>query len=132
MPAGPTPPNPNDLISSAAFSKMLDSLRQQFQHVLIDSPPVIGFADARTLSVMSDGVVLVFKHHSTTREAARLAVQMLAQSNSQILGSILTMVKKSRLGYGAYYGYYKYYDKYYKSYNDSTAELKTKRAIPRG
>jgi Mrp family chromosome partitioning ATPase len=54
---------------------------------------------------------------------------MLAQSNSQILGAILTMVKKDHLGYGAYY---RYYDKYYKSYNDSTEELKTKRAIPQG
>ena len=120
MPAGPTPPNPNDLISSAAFTKMLGILRQDFQHIVIDSPPIIGFADARTLSVISDGVVLVFKHHSTSREAARLAVQMLAQNNSQILGGILTMVRKDRLGYGAYYGYYKYYHKYYKSYNDST------------
>jgi len=129
IPAGPTPPNPNDLISAATFSKMLDSLRQEFQHIVIDSPPVIGFADARTLAVMSDGVVLAFKHCSTTREAARLAVKMLAQSNSQILGAILTMVKKDHLGYGAYY---RYYDKYYKSYNDSTEELKTKRAIPQG
>lgn len=99
---------------------MLGILRQDFQHIVIDSPPIIGFADARTLSVISDGVVLVFKHHSTSREAARLAVQMLAQNNSQILGGILTMVRKDRLGYGAYYGYYKYYHKYYKSYNDST------------
>ena len=129
LPAGPTPPNPNDLISSTAFTKMLGILRQDFQHIVIDSPPVIGFADARTLSVLSDGVVIVFKHHSTTREAARLAVQMLAQNNSQILGGILTMVEKDRLGYGAYHGYYKYYDKYYKSYNDSTEESKRKLGI---
>ena len=124
LPAGPTPPNPNDLLSSSAFSKMLAILRQNYRHIVIDSPPVIGFADARTLSVLSDGVVLVFKHHSTTREAARLAVQMLVQNNSQILGGILTMVRKDRMGYGAYYGYYKYYHKYYKSYGDSTEDKK--------
>jgi capsular exopolysaccharide synthesis family protein len=130
LPAGPTPPNPNDLLASEAFIRMLEILRKEYQHVVIDSPPVIGFADARTLSVRSDGVVLVFKHHSTTREAARLAVQMLSQSNSQILGGILTMVKKNRMGYGAYYGYYKYYHKYYKSYNDSTADEKNKPSEP--
>jgi capsular exopolysaccharide synthesis family protein len=131
MPAGPTPPNPNDLIASEGFSKMIDGLRQEFRHIIIDSPPVIGFADARMLSVRSDGVVLAFRHNSTTREAARLAVQMLVHSNSQILGGILTMVKKDRLGHGAYSDYYNHYQKYYKSYNDSTEEQRTKRAIPR-
>ena len=70
--------------------------------------------------------MLVFKHHSTTREAAKLGVQMLVQNNSQILGSILTMVKKDRMGYGAYHGYYKYYNKYYDAYNDSDAKGREK------
>ena len=126
MPAGPTPPNPCDLISSEAFRKMIEVLRQQYQQIVIDSPPMIGFADARLLSAVSDGVVLVFKHHSTTREAAKLGVQMLVQNNSQILGSILTMVKKDRMGYGAYHGYYKYYNKYYDAYNDSDAKGREK------
>ncbi|MDR3553443.1 MAG: polysaccharide biosynthesis tyrosine autokinase [Syntrophobacteraceae bacterium] len=118
IPAGPTPPSPLDLIASEAFKKMIESLRRQYQHVVIDSPPVIGFADARSLSAVSDGTVLVFRHLSTTREAARLAVQMLTQINSQILGSVLTMVRKSDLGYGAYYSYYKYYNKYYENYKE--------------
>jgi capsular exopolysaccharide synthesis family protein len=122
MPAGPTPPNPNDLISSPAFTKMLYNLRQVYQHIVIDSPPVIGFADARTLAVLSDGVVLIFKHHSTTREAAKLAVQMLLQNNTQILGGVLTMVRKERMGHGAYYDHYKYYHKYYAKYNNPTEE----------
>ncbi len=122
MPAGPTPPNPGDLISSEAFRKMIEVLRQDYRHIVIDSPPMIGFADARVLSAVSDGVVLVFKHNSTTREAAKLALQMLAQNNSRILGSILAMVKKDQMGYGGYYSYYKYYNKYYEDYNDSEAK----------
>ena len=98
---------------------MIEVLRQNYQQIVIDSPPMIGFADARLLSAVSDGVVLVFKHNSTTREAAKLAVQMLAQNNTQILGSVLTMVQKERMGYGAYHGYYKYYNKYYDAYHDS-------------
>ena len=46
-----------------------------------------------------------------------------------ILGGILTMVKKDRLGYGAYYGYYKHYHKYYKSYNDSVEKQQPQKAI---
>jgi polysaccharide biosynthesis transport protein len=123
LPAGPTPPNPCDLISSATFRKMILTLREQYQHIIIDSPPVIGFADARLLAAVSDGVVLVFRHNSTTRESARLAVQMISQNNSHILGGILTMVKKEQMGYGAYYSYYKYYNKYYESYKDSSEKL---------
>ncbi|MGC8493795.1 MAG: GumC family protein [Syntrophobacteraceae bacterium] len=119
IPAGPTPPSPGELIGSDAFKDMIAALRGQFQQIVLDSPPVIGFADARLLAAVADGAVLLFKHLCTTREAAKLAVQMLWQNNSQILGSVLTMAKKNQLGYGAYYGYYKYYNKNYESYRDA-------------
>lgn len=123
IPAGPTPPSPGDLLSSEAFKEMVAILRQEYRQVVIDSPPMIGFADARSLSAVCDGVVLIFRHNSTTREAAKLAVQMLAQNRSQILGSVLTMVQKNRMGYGAYYSHYKYYNKYYESYIDSSDKM---------
>ena len=47
IPAGPTPPSPHELLNSTAFQSLLDRLRQDFQHIIIDSPPVIGFADGR-------------------------------------------------------------------------------------
>jgi succinoglycan biosynthesis transport protein ExoP len=118
MPAGPTPPNPVELLNSNAFKNLLDRLRQDFDHIIIDSPPVIGFADARIVATNTDGVLVLFKHHSTSREAARLAVQLLSQNDSRILGGILTMAKKERLGFDGYYSYYHYYDKYYRQYND--------------
>ena len=130
IPAGSSPPNPGDLISSEAFRKMIEVLRQQYQQIVIDSPPMIGFADARLLSAVSDGAVLVFKHNRTTREAAKLAVQMLAQNNSHILGSVLAMVQKDQMGYGGYYSYYKYYNKYYEDYNDSNAKGREKLSSP--
>ncbi len=116
--AGPTPPSPGELIASDAFRNLIATLREEYQQIVIDSPPVIGFADARFLAALSDGAVLVFKHLSTTREAARLAVQMLLQNNSQILGSVLTMANINKLGYGAYYNHYKYYSKSYEAYRD--------------
>lgn len=114
--AGPTPPNPNDLLVSEAFRKLIETLRQDFQHIIIDSPPIIGFADARSLSSYADGTILVVRHLSTTREAGKLAVQLLNQNNFHILGGILTMAQKDGLGYGGYSGYYHYYNKYYKDY----------------
>ncbi len=122
IPAGPTPPNPNELLASSAFRRLIDLLRQDFDNIIIDSPPIIGFADARSLSAAADGTVLLFKHHSTTREAARLAVQLLSQNNLRILGGILTMARKDRMPYGGYYGYYHYYNKYYKDYHVTDKE----------
>lgn len=132
LPAGPTPPSPSDLLSSEAFRKLIETLRQDYQQVVIDSPPIIGFADARLLASVSDGVVLVFRHNSTTRDAAKLAVQMLLHNSSTILGSVLTMVNKAQMGYGAYYSHYKYYSKYYESYNDADRNSLKKNYLPQG
>jgi succinoglycan biosynthesis transport protein ExoP len=117
IPAGPTPPNPNELFNSFAFKNLIHHLRQKFHHIIIDSPPLIGFADGRFIAANVDGTLFAVKHHSTTREAGRLAVQLLSQNHSRILGGILTMGRKERLGYGGYYGYYQYYHKYYKGYH---------------
>jgi capsular exopolysaccharide synthesis family protein len=117
IPAGPTPPNPNELFSSTAFGNLINHLRSEFQHVILDSPPIIGFADGRTISSIADGVLLVIRHHFTTREAGKLAIQLLSQNNSRILGGILTMTQKGQMGYGGYYGYFKHYHKDYSGYN---------------
>jgi capsular exopolysaccharide synthesis family protein len=119
IPAGPTPPNPNELFSSALFGNFINQLRSEYDYVIVDSPPIIGFADGRTISSIVDGVLFVIKHHSTTREAGRLAMQLLAQSNARVLGGVLTMIKAERLGYTGYYSYYKGYDKTYSNYRQS-------------
>jgi capsular exopolysaccharide synthesis family protein len=119
IPAGPTPPNPNDLFNSTSFKNLITRLRQDFDHLIIDSAPVIGFADGLTISTMADGVLFVVKHHSTSREAGHLAIQLLSQTNARILGGILNMARKDRMGYGGYYGYYQYYHKHYKQYHET-------------
>jgi polysaccharide biosynthesis transport protein len=118
MPAGSIPPNPIPLLASHNFADLLKDLSKEFQNIIIDTPPVIGFADARMISPLVDGVLMVFKHHTTTREAGRLAIQLLMKANAPILGGILNMVRRRKLGYGGYYGYYRYYSRYYKSYTD--------------
>jgi capsular exopolysaccharide synthesis family protein len=117
LPAGPTPPNPNELFSSSAFANLINHLRGEFDHVILDSPPIIGFADGRTISTIADGVLLAIRHHSTTREAGQLAMRLLSQSNSRILGGILTMTKGGFMGYGGYYGYFQNYNKDYSGYH---------------
>lgn len=117
IPAGSIPPNPIPLLASQNFADLLEELGRDFQHIIIDTPPLVGFADARMISPLVDGILVVFKHHTTSRESGRLAIQLLTKANARILGGVLNMVRHGKLGYGGYYGYYRYYSRYYKSYN---------------
>jgi capsular exopolysaccharide synthesis family protein len=111
--AGASPPSPINLLNSEVFKELLNRLRQQFQHVIIDTPPVLGFADARFISVLVDGVLLVTKYNSTYKNAGRLAHQLLNQA--PILGAVLNSVDTYAQAYGNYSYHYqdKYYSKYY-------------------
>lgn len=117
IPAGTIPPNPVQLLNSKAFITLIEELREKFQHIIFDSPPVIGFGDARLIASQVDGVLLVFRHHSTSREAGQLSVQVLQQINAPILGVILNVAQREKYGYGGYYDYYSNYSKYYKQYH---------------
>ena len=113
---GATPPNPGNLLNSDTFRELLQRLRQQFSHIIIDTPPVLGFADARFVSTLVDGVLLVTKCQSTHKSAGRLAHQLLNQA--PMLGAILNSVGVHGQTYGGYYQYYNHY-KYYSKYYDS-------------
>ena len=118
VPAGNPPPNPALLLSSKISKDLILRLCQDFHHVIIDTPPVVEFAEARIVASMVEGVLLVLRNHHTTRRSGELARQLLSQANVRIIGGILNMATANRLGYGGYYyGYYKYYSKYYKDYD---------------
>jgi polysaccharide biosynthesis transport protein len=111
--AGVKPPNPANLINSETFKELLRGLRERFHHIIIDTPPVLGFADARFLSALVDGTLLVTRHNLTHRSAARLAYQLLNQT--PVLGAVLNGVSHYGHTYGGYYfhDHYKAYSKYY-------------------
>jgi capsular exopolysaccharide synthesis family protein len=110
---GTRPPSPGNLLNSEVFRDLLQQLRQRFNHIIIDTPPLLGFADGRLISVLTDGVLLVTKHHSTHKSAGRLAYQLLSQIHAPIMGSLLNFVDSHGQAYGGYYYHYKYYSKYY-------------------
>jgi capsular exopolysaccharide synthesis family protein len=111
--AGAKPPNPTNLVNSETFKELLTQLRERFHHIIIDTPPVLGFADARFVSVLVDGVLLVTRHNITHKSAGRLANQLL--SSAPVLGAVLNCVGYYGHPYGGYYYHYqyKYYSKYY-------------------
>lgn len=112
--AGTIPPNPVNLLGSTAFEETMHLLREQFQHIFIDSPPTLSLPDSRVMSAMVDKVILVIRHHYTPRETARMARQVLSQVNADVIGVILNQVAFHKSGYGGYY-YKKYHHYYYSS-----------------
>jgi len=111
--AGARPPNPTNLLNSETFKELLGQLRRQYHHIIIDTPPVLGFADARFVSALVDGVLLITRHNITHKRAGRLANQLLTPA--PLLGAVLNCVGYYGHPYGGYYYHYhyKYYSKYY-------------------
>ncbi len=114
IPSGPKSPTPGNLLNSEIFKDLLVFLRQKFSHIIIDTPPILGFSDARIISVLADGALLVTRFNSTDKTAVRLAMQLLGQINAPLMGGVLNDVESSGLKYGAYrYQSYKAYSKHY-------------------
>ncbi len=109
IPSGPIPPNPSELIGSNLFKNLLDSLDQRFDHIVFDSPPVLGFADSIILSTAIDGMILVIVGGKTPRETLQRAKELLLQANAKILGVVINRVNIERSEYGYYYYRYHYY-----------------------
>lgn len=110
--AGPTPPNPAELLSSEPVSTLFEELRRQFDFVVLDSPPAITVADAMILAAHADGVILVAHGGVTTRDSLRHARKLLAGSNARMLGVVLNNVDMRSADYKYYYSYY--YGDYYR------------------
>ncbi|MGC8810819.1 MAG: polysaccharide biosynthesis tyrosine autokinase, partial [bacterium] len=123
--AGPLPPNPSELISSTIFKKMIHSLKEQFAHVIFDSPPVLGFADTTILSTLVDGVVLVVLGGKTPKETLQRAKDVLFQVEAHILGVVINRVDMHRSDYSHYYYHYYYGKEKQKKELPPPAEEKT-------
>ena len=107
IPCGPIPPNPAEVLSSPVTAEMLRRLREKFEYVLVDSPPLLSVADSRILATITDAVVLVVRSHSTPYDAVRRARTLLYGAGARILGVALNDVDFRRGGYG-YGSYYRY------------------------
>jgi len=112
IPSGPVPPNPSELLGSNLFKNMLESLEARFDHILLDSPPVLGFADSIILSSSVNGVILTVLGGKTPRETLQRAKEALQQTHTKILGVVINRVDIRRSDYGYYYyRYHSYYGK---------------------
>ena len=108
--AGPTPPNPGELLSSSQMAALIDKLRGHQDFVIVDSPPVLPVADSSGLAVSMDGVLLSVRHGSTRKEQLQQAATTLRGVNAKIFGVVLNIVPPqaevaTAYGYGRGYDY---------------------------
>jgi polysaccharide biosynthesis transport protein len=87
--------NPGDLIASDPMKNAVRTLREQFEFVVVDSPPVIPVSDARVLSPLVDVVVLVGRYESTTRRALARSAQLLSEAQANVIGVVLNDIDYS-------------------------------------
>ena len=113
LPTGTLPPNPSELLGSQHMRGLLAELRQRFDMVLLDSPPLNLVTDAAVLGAEADGVIVIARAGPTDRSSLRYAMDQLRAVNADVSGTVLNDLDYA--GRGRYYGYgYGYYHRYYR------------------
>jgi capsular exopolysaccharide synthesis family protein len=107
MSAGPIPPNAAELLTGNRLAMLIEQLLQHYDHVVIDSPPVMGLADAPLIASKVEGVVYAVESHGIRSTLVKTALARLVAANARILGGVLTKfeARKAHYGYGYDYGY---------------------------
>ncbi len=103
--SGPVPPNPSELLTSKRMAIMLDKLAPQFDLVIIDSPPLLGLADASVWAMLTDGILLVARKGKTRRGVFGEAIAAARASKKPIVGVIINATERGKSSHYYYYGY---------------------------
>jgi polysaccharide biosynthesis transport protein len=107
LPCGPVPPNPAELLHTAAFAKLLAQMAGTYDRVVIDSPPAGVVADAIVISTHVDGTLMVLKAGQTSRDAAVRTARSLHAVKARLFGAVLNDLDLEDRRYGQYYYYYR-------------------------
>ncbi len=115
--SGDLPPNPSELLGSNRMGKLLTTLKELFDYILIDLPPVNLVSDALAISKYLSGMILVIREGNTEKAELDSCVRQLNLSNAKILGCVMNETKNGK-GYYSRYKYKRYY-KYYNTYGSN-------------
>jgi capsular exopolysaccharide synthesis family protein len=121
--SGPVPPNPFRLLNSQSARQVIREVIDGADFVVVDTPPMLGLADARLISSLVDGTLMIISCQETGRREAGRAAELLLQSGNEVLGAVLTKVPAGNDGYG--YDTYKYYGRYFSEEDNSGDGLST-------
>jgi capsular exopolysaccharide synthesis family protein len=127
IPSGKLPPNPAELLTSQKMAQLLDLLNQEYDLILIDTPPVLSVTDAAALASNVDGVILVAKPGVTKLRDFQRALEQLQTVGARVLGVVLNEVNPRSRKYGYYYN--RYYSKYSHYYDEGGRKKRSKGSI---
>jgi polysaccharide biosynthesis transport protein len=126
LPCGPIPPNPAELLTVNRFAEILTEIREQFDFVVIDTPPLLAVTDPCVVVPHVDGVILTVRISKNARPHASRAKEILTTLGAHVLGVVVNAVGRDAQGYGYdnyRYGYtYRYTDYYYNYEQTAPAE----------
>jgi len=131
LPAGPKPPNPAELLATNRMAELINQWRQEYDHVVIDSAPILMVSDSLPIAARADGTVLVVRAGITRKKAIKRAFDLLSRSNIRILGAVMNAIDfkvenfytYSSKGYGYYDGYKGYTAAYGRSRDEDDDEV---------
>ncbi|HYD16515.1 MAG TPA: polysaccharide biosynthesis tyrosine autokinase [Candidatus Nanoarchaeia archaeon] len=106
LPCGKMPPNPSDLLGSDQMRALLSEWETRYDHILIDTPPLLAVADARILVTMTDMVLLVVRSGMTTRNSLKRASELLRTAGVRIAGTVVNALNADSAEFHEYYGTY--------------------------
>ena len=121
--AGTVAPNPTELLGTELFENFMKTMREQYDMVILDTPPLGTVVDAALVAPHCDGAILLIQSHSISRRFAAGVKRQLEATGVKLLGVVLNKADTAYNGYGGYGGHYGYRG-YYKEYYQSPPEKK--------
>ncbi len=122
LPCGPRPENPAELLSGVRFREILKELKDSYDFVIVDTPPLLAVSDPRVVAQRVDGVVLTFRITKNVRPKAQRAVELLTDMGANLIGTCVNSTSAGTSDYAYGYGYgsdYKYNYEYNYSYGEN-------------
>lgn len=113
--SGPTPPNPSEMLISKKLKDFIHELKNKFDFVIIDTPPVMSVSDTLIVSKIVDASLIVTRFGKTTYEMMNHGLKSMADIESKVIGTVINAVDEKKSGYHYYYRYNKEYYQYYSS-----------------
>lgn len=107
MTSGPLPPNPAELLGSENMAELLEALKQYYDCIIVDTPPINVVTDSVVIATKTDGIVMVLRHGVTTHDEVKKALSSIEFSNVKLLGTVVNGVKYTGKKYKSKY-HYKY------------------------
>lgn len=123
MPCGIIPPNPSELLSSNTMKQFIKQVTNEYDIILIDTPPIGTVTDAALLSTVVDGTILVASSGTVEIDAIIRAKELLDQVNANIVGVVVNKIDKSNAG--------KYYQYYYSRYDENNSQISRRKTKKR-